>query len=70
MTPRAILAALLVSIFLAAIFSYMTDRKWKPPANGEPFCQYPLQRDELNRLVHDFPMCEFKLRSAYIVNNG
>lgn len=62
MTPRAILAALIVSIILAAIFSYMTARKWKP--SGGPFCQYPTPAHV------DYPMCEFKLRSVAIVNNG
>lgn len=63
MTPRGILVTLIVSIILSAIFAYMTARKWEP-SNGGPFCQYPTPAHV------DYPMCEYKLRQAYIVNNG
>lgn len=63
MTPRAILAAFLASCIISAIMVYLTAKKWEP-SNGGPFCQYPTPQHI------DYPMCEFKLRLTYIVNNG
>lgn len=70
MTPRAILIALIASSLLAAFLAFITVKN-KAPSAGGPFCEYPLPRDGDGRLLNDdYPMCEFKLRLASIVNNG
>lgn len=63
MTPRVILAALIASSPLAALLTFTTIKN-KPPYTGGPFCQYPTPQHV------DYPMCEWKLRSVAIVNNG
>lgn len=63
MTPRAILIALIASSLLAALLTFITIKN-KPPYTGGPFCEYPTPQHV------DYPMCEFKLRSVAIVNNG